>query len=108
MAATTTDPNYLPDVLDHYPWDDERYAGCLWLCRKRDGDQSGHTLYCMITPNGQTGLYEAVGMTGHKTTVRPYDRACATLVLEDGAPEAVERLKSALAGNGWKNIIMRP
>jgi hypothetical protein len=103
-----TDPNYLPDILPIQPWDDDRYAGCLWLCRKNGHNESDRTLHCVITPDGRTGLYEAVGKTGRMTTVRPHDRQHATLVLEDVAPEANERLKTALAANGWKNVMMRP
>lgn len=111
--ATKADPNYLPDILDVYPFDDERYAGCLWLCRKADGNSSDRTLHCVITPDGKTGLYEPVSGTesrgtGRKTTVRPHDRAHATLVLEDDTPERIERLTSALTANGWKNVVMRP
>jgi hypothetical protein len=107
-----TDPNYLPAILATQPWDDDRYAGCLWLCRpnrRNEFDNEFHrTLHCLITADGRTGLYEPVGGVGHKTTVRPHDRQHATLVLEEDAPEAIERLTIALAANGWKNVMMRP
>jgi hypothetical protein len=108
MSTKTMSAEHLPDILGGYPWDDERYMGPLWLCRKSDGNQSDRTLYCLVTPKGKTGLYYPIGGSSHKATVRPHDRKHATLVLEYGAPEVIERLKVALATNGWKNVVMRP